>query len=106
MHPSLRHVGLLPPLDLPSHVRRTDDISYREGLVDEIIDSEASSPDKKGKRRAVIDVGLDEPLTIKAASTEQGMRVTVRMPKEGKEGAFISLTCPSSMVDSSHRTHC
>lgn len=85
MHPSLKHVGLLPPLDLPHHVRRDDEIAYREGVV-ETWDAEGIA-DKKGKRRATVDIGLDEPVALRASNVTPGLRVTVRLPHADKEGA-------------------
>lgn len=33
MHPDLQFAGLLPPLDMPHHLRRNDVMAYREGVV-------------------------------------------------------------------------
>ena len=33
MHPDLQFAGLLPPLDMPHHLRRYDVLGYREGVV-------------------------------------------------------------------------
>ena len=33
MHPDLQFAGLLPPLDMPHHLRRGDTVSFREGVV-------------------------------------------------------------------------
>jgi predicted SPOUT superfamily RNA methylase MTH1 len=40
MHPDLQFAGLLPPLDMPHHLRRNDVMAYREGVV---TDEEAKS---------------------------------------------------------------
>ncbi len=50
MHPDLRHVGTLPPLDAPHHMRATEWGPYREGVVQ---GSDAATG-------SVIDVGLDK----------------------------------------------
>lgn len=33
VHPDLQFAGLLNPLDAPHHVRATEDVPYREGVV-------------------------------------------------------------------------
>ena len=33
MHPDLQFAGLLPPLDMPHHLRRNDVLAFREGVV-------------------------------------------------------------------------
>lgn len=98
MHPDLRLAGLLPPLDLPAHVRRDDDVRFREGVI------VGPSP-KGGRNRGVkgswdVDVGLWDPVHIVPSLNEDGTRgtfeagkrVTVRMPtaKRGRAGGFAS----------------
>lgn len=50
MHPDLKHVGTLPPLDAPHHMRATEWTPYREGVV---VASDLATG-------SVIDVGLDK----------------------------------------------
>lgn len=40
MHPDLQFAGLLPPLDMPHHLRRGDVVPFREGVV---VESDASA---------------------------------------------------------------
>ena len=45
MHPDLQFAGLLPPLDMPHHLRRNDVLAFREGVVtdEKISDGEEGS---------------------------------------------------------------
>lgn len=67
MHPSLRLAGILPPLDMPHHVRKQDTCKFREGVT---LPSEDQS--------CQVDIGLDSPLTISTTSLPPpNTRVTI-----------------------------
>lgn len=96
MHPDLRLAGLLPPLDLPHHLRREDASVYREGVITEGGYSGSHGKHKKNfdatqvpedkKVTWNVDVGLWDPVTLQVdagAGIQAGMRVTVEMPQEG-----------------------
>jgi predicted SPOUT superfamily RNA methylase MTH1 len=56
MHPDLQFAGLLPPLDMPHHLRRNDVMAYREGVV---TDEEVKSGEKGG---SLVDCGVPNRL--------------------------------------------
>lgn len=65
MHPSLRLAGILPPLDMPHHVRRNDTSKYREGVT---LPGESCQ----------VDIGLDSPRTISTSTQPPpNTRVTI-----------------------------
>ena len=66
MHPSLRLVGIMPPLDMAHHLRKTDDSPYREGVVQSVTEDGVLS----------VDIGLDEVALVKG-SAAANTRVTV-----------------------------
>jgi predicted SPOUT superfamily RNA methylase MTH1 len=67
MQPVLKHVGLLPPLDMPHHLRKTDTSRFREGIVLETTSSSAQ-----------VDIGLDQPVDLMtSAPPPLKTRVTV-----------------------------
>ena len=81
MHPSLRLAGLLPPLDMPHHLRRTDGSPFRDGsTVDQPLGFQPVFGQKQG---TFVDVGLGEPVHVTEALA-LGKRVTVRMLNERK----------------------
>lgn len=69
MHPSLRLVGIMPPLDMPHHLRKSDRHPFREGVV-------LRNDDASGM--ADVDIGLDEPINARG-SAATGTRVTVHL---------------------------
>lgn len=77
MHPALRLAGLLPPLDMPHHVRRGEETPFRDGVVvsNNIYDNTMS-----------VDVGMDQPLTI-SGSAPDNTRVTVEL--QGRQAPRI-----------------
>jgi predicted SPOUT superfamily RNA methylase MTH1 len=58
MHPDLQFAGLLPPLDMPHHLRRNDVVAYREGVV--VNDEEGKDGDGSGG--ALVDCGIPNRL--------------------------------------------
>jgi predicted SPOUT superfamily RNA methylase MTH1 len=98
MNPVLRLAGLLPPLDMHHHFRRTDaDAPYREGVTVEKPYSYQPVFGQTTTDGVFVDVGLGEPIFAKSGSQSQmgtGQRVTVRMtdsrrfgPSEGYSNA-------------------
>lgn len=69
MHPSLRLAGLLPPLDMPHHVRKGEQTPFRDGVVT------ASDEDSQ---TMTVDVGFDEPISLMGTAPTQ-TRVTVEL---------------------------
>ncbi|XP_071489447.1 putative methyltransferase C9orf114 homolog [Diadema antillarum] len=71
-HSDLQYAGLLNPLDSPHHVRATEDVAYREGIV-------VDRPVAKG-RGSLVNVGLLKEVHIDR-KLQPGLRVTVQMNK-------------------------
>lgn len=83
MNPVLRLAGLLPPLDMHHHLRRTDEAPYREGVV---VDPPPGHRPVFGQAEgSFVDVGLGEP-TFVAGHADKGQRVTVGMTEERTSG--------------------
>lgn len=73
MHPNLKHVGVVNPLDCPSHVKEEEWSAYREGIILE-------KPVKEG-RGSFVDVGLRKEVQVDKV-VQPRLRVTVKMPQE------------------------
>ena len=67
MHPDLKHVGTLPPLDAPHHMRATEWTPYREGVV---VASDLASG-------SVIDIGLDKVCNESRANSRAKVYVCI-----------------------------
>jgi len=84
LDPSLKYVGLLPPLNTPNHpieksVKDLPEICYREGLV---IGS--------ARGRYLADVGVEVPLAFQSSrKLRRGDRVILRIIKRGNEVAEV-----------------
>ena len=105
MHRDLRLAGLLPPLDLPHHLRFEDHATYREGVT---VDAPHWAHAAAGNRRAPegveqvwVNVGLRDPIEadVKGAQVPTGARVTVKMP-EGARHKGQSCSCARSSSSS------
>lgn len=70
MHNSLKHVGLLPPLDAPHHVRKHEWSPFREGVT---LEANTSGPSG-----TLVDVGLRKNVKVEQV-LKPGLRVTVAM---------------------------
>ncbi|CAL8084638.1 unnamed protein product [Orchesella dallaii] len=71
IHPDLQYAGLTAPLDIPHHLRRTEALPYREGVV-------SSKPRKDGgKDYSLVNVGLDRDCRV-SKKLKKGVRVTVK----------------------------
>ena len=88
MNPVLRLAGLLPPLDMHHHLRRTDEAPFREGVVVEA--PVGHRPVFGQSEGCFVDVGLGEPVYAHG-TTEIGQRVTVRMQDERKRTSLAQL---------------
>lgn len=80
----LKFAGLLPPLDIPHHIKRDENSRYREGVVIEI-DKNDSSSDK-------VDVGLNHHVHINR-TLQPNVRVTIQMLND-KKGKIVSPSVP------------
>jgi methyltransferase len=72
-HTDFRHIGLIPRLDLPHHVRQDDMSWYREGMV--------VSSDTSGSQ---VDIGFTNPVTV-SDEIPPKVRITVRIDKSDME---------------------
>jgi predicted SPOUT superfamily RNA methylase MTH1 len=71
IHQDLKYAGLLNPLDAPHHVRETEDVPFREGVV-------VNRPAKVGSVGSWVNVGLKKDALIDQ-SLQPGVRVTVQV---------------------------
>jgi len=87
MHPSLRLAGILPPLDLPHHLRKSDKSRFREGVIKSVASSDDATP------QATVDIGFDEPIFVNLSGNlpPLGTRVTVDL----KDEALPRIVSPS-----------
>jgi predicted SPOUT superfamily RNA methylase MTH1 len=109
VHPDLRHVGLLAPLDAPHHLRIEEVCEYREAVVispgsgagstsssgssaTHMADDDSRSHEAGGSS-SVIYTGLRKELKIGHA-LPVGTRVTVRMPSAGSSNARAATVVP------------
>ena len=88
MDPSLRLAGILPPLDMPHHLRKTDQNQFREGVI--------SSTAAILNSSRLVDVGLDELVEV-TSDVPPGTRVTVQL--EGvKTPRLVSPSYPTETL--------
>ncbi|KAK8797194.1 hypothetical protein WA158_004404 [Blastocystis sp. Blastoise] len=66
----LQFVGLLSPLEIPSHVHKNEFLKYREGVVTETITT--------GNKGSFVDVGLDTRTVLIPQMIQKGVRVTIQ----------------------------
>ncbi|KAI8452351.1 putative RNA methyltransferase-domain-containing protein [Phakopsora pachyrhizi] len=111
LHPDLRLAGLLPPLDLPHHLRKEHVSPWREGCVlpKDVTQNYLSGHARKGgsgKKKSLVgvnfvwvDVGLDEPIQAmikEDVTVPDWARVTVQMPSEKlKHARLVSPRAPT-----------
>eukprot|EP00930_Biecheleria_cincta_P100544 TRINITY_DN9215_c7_g1_i1.p1 TRINITY_DN9215_c7_g1~~TRINITY_DN9215_c7_g1_i1.p1 ORF type:complete len:359 (+),score=56.12 TRINITY_DN9215_c7_g1_i1:45-1121(+) len=91
VHKDLKWVGVLAPLDAPHHLRKSEHLQYREGVVlkkDDAPQPPASEGDS-GKKNAGCWVycGLDEPVWVEGEEIEGDVRVTVRLEDASGDGS-------------------
>jgi len=96
MHPDLQYVGLMPPLDIPHHLRKDEALPYREGVT-------SGKPMKEGKDGTFVFVGLENDCLVDKRLPE-GVRITVKfdnpsadyvLKKGGKlKGSVVSPSLP------------
>ncbi|KEI38349.1 uncharacterized protein L969DRAFT_18362 [Mixia osmundae IAM 14324] len=90
MHSALRQAGILPPLDMPHHLRRDDPSPFREAVV--------LSHDDDG-RSVQIDIGLRDPVRARTKSSalpERGTRVTAHYTNA--EWSLVSPLLPRELL--------
>eukprot|EP00835_Amoeboradix_gromovi_P000034 NODE_1_length_95616_cov_0.657642.p34 type:complete len:315 gc:universal NODE_1_length_95616_cov_0.657642:77346-78290(+) len=76
----MRFLGILPPLDVPHHFRKSDRYEYREGVVVEQL-----------KEACLVDIGGEKPI-ISTVVRETNTRVTVKVDYDsdlGVEGVIV-----------------
>lgn len=85
MHPDLRSVGLLSPLDAPHHLRKWERLQYREGAVM----GAGRSPKEPGgpEPGSWVNCGLDRPAWVTGGCIPSDVRVTVRLDTASVEAA-------------------
>ncbi|CAL8139973.1 unnamed protein product [Orchesella dallaii] len=74
IHPDLQFAGIIPPLDLPHHLRRNEALPYREGVVFSRKPVKESGGDKS---YSLVNVGLDRDCKVPKKLPE-GVRVTIK----------------------------
>lgn len=92
MHRDLRLAGLLAPLDCPHHLRYEDQSPFREGIC---VDAPHWAHDQA---LCWVNVGLRDPIGCFVKSTNdhigrnvpKGARVTVKMPRSGKQQGKVT----------------
>ncbi|ESO85927.1 hypothetical protein LOTGIDRAFT_204586 [Lottia gigantea] len=89
MHEDLKFAGLLNPLDSPHHMRISDKVEYREGVVLE----------KKLKSQSCVNAGLYQKDVLVDKDLEAGLRVTVELDvnsydKKVVNGKVVSPSTP------------
>ncbi|CAD7976311.1 unnamed protein product [Amoebophrya sp. A25] len=93
MHSDLKFAGVQNPLDAPHHLRKGENIQFREGVI--LV--EKHHPYTKPKKDGVfVCCGLDEPVWIEdGCGAEEGVRVTVRLNQEDfRYGELVSPSVP------------
>ncbi|XP_028394946.1 putative methyltransferase C9orf114 homolog [Dendronephthya gigantea] len=83
-HPDLQYAGLLNPLDCPHHMRATDMLPFREGIV-------VNRPVKDG-HGSLVNVGLQKEVSIDKR-LKAGTRVTVKLAYKDKKDVEVESAC-------------
>lgn len=84
MHENLEKAGMLPSLDLPSHLRANEWCEYREGITI-----------RSAKNGTYIDCGLAEPRLVRDVDIPSKTRLTVRLDAEdGEEAMAVAPSAP------------
>jgi predicted SPOUT superfamily RNA methylase MTH1 len=98
VHYDLKFAGLLPPLDMPHHMRKDDISLYREGVT---LPSPNNVNGNHGEKSGtLVNVGLSSDCQINR-TIQPGVRVTVKIDEPGKSkkllhGDVIAPTIPRS----------
>eukprot|EP00421_Protoceratium_reticulatum_P031820 CAMPEP_0168468354 /NCGR_PEP_ID=MMETSP0228-20121227/57663_1 /TAXON_ID=133427 /ORGANISM="Protoceratium reticulatum, Strain CCCM 535 (=CCMP 1889)" /LENGTH=431 /DNA_ID=CAMNT_0008484109 /DNA_START=22 /DNA_END=1314 /DNA_ORIENTATION=+ len=83
MHPDLRWVGILSPLDAPHHLRKYERLAYREGAV---FPADKCPEPPSGETGCWVNCGLESPVWVSGQEIPSGVRVTVRLDPEAGSG--------------------
>ncbi|KAK5106040.1 hypothetical protein LTS08_000156 [Lithohypha guttulata] len=84
MHENLQHAGVLPSLDIPSHLRATEWCEYREGTTT-----------RSSKEGTYVDCGLNGQRLVRGVEIPPNTRVTLRLESEnGNEAEAVDPTTP------------
>lgn len=80
VHRDLKWVGLLAPLDAPHHLRKHEQLPYREGVVLK----RGWPPPEGGAQGSWVNCGLPEPVWLEGKPLEPHLRLTVRLLENGQ----------------------
>lgn len=83
MHENLSKSGILPSLDIPSHLRGDEYCEYREGI--------AVSSAKEG---TYVDCGLTEQVLARGVQLPENTRLTLRLNDDQSEAEAVSPAAP------------
>ncbi|CAE7221563.1 SPOUT1 [Symbiodinium necroappetens] len=82
-HKDLKWVGLLAPLDAPHHLRKYENLPYREGVV---LKKQMNRPQTNGdegeQKGCWVNCGLEDPVWVAGSEIATDVRVTVRLDEE------------------------
>jgi len=79
MHRDLKWVGLLSPIDAPHHLRRYEQLAYREGAVLPAEKSPEQPPANSEGPGCWVNCGIGEAVWVSGQEIPSGVRVTVRL---------------------------
>lgn len=83
MHENLSKAGIMPSLDIPSHLRSDEYCEYREGIT--------ASGAKEG---TYVDCGLTEQVLVKDVQIPENTRLTLRLNNDQSEAEAVSPAAP------------
>mmetsp|Transcript_21562 Transcript_21562/g.45348 ORF Transcript_21562/g.45348 Transcript_21562/m.45348 type:complete len:525 (-) Transcript_21562:147-1721(-) len=90
MHPDLQFAGLLPPLDMPHHLRRGDVVPFREGVVVESNASAGANGDGEeggSGGGSLVECGVPNRLVQIDRVLTPGIRCTVKIDPKSYESS-------------------
>ncbi|CAE7022917.1 SPOUT1 [Symbiodinium natans] len=83
VHKDLKWVGLLAPLDAPHHLRKYENLAYREGVVLKKQMDRPHTDSEEGEQKGCwVNCGLADPVWVAGSEIATDVRVTVRLDEE------------------------